>query len=241
MLSERDYMQDDRRRFVPPREVATIAILVVNVIVYWTQGLATKRFPEFPFDHYFALSLAGLKSGYIWQFLTYQFMHAGFAHIFLNCWAIFIFGRVVEQALGKGRMLLLYVASGVVGGALQMLGSLLLPSLMDDVPVVGASAGAFGLVAAFAAMFPNQTLYMLLFFVIPVKLRAITLLWISIVLGLIGVIYPLIQSHLPPNTWVDSLFVNIGHAAHLGGIVAGYVIAKVMIRRLRAARSNHYY
>ena len=59
----------------------------------------------FPFEHYFALSLDGLQAGHVWQLLTYQFMHGGFWHIFLNCWAIFVFGRAVETALGKGRML----------------------------------------------------------------------------------------------------------------------------------------
>jgi membrane associated rhomboid family serine protease len=237
MLSERDYMRDERPRFAPPREVATIAILIVNLIVFGIQNLLDQQFQ----DDYFALSLKGLKSGFVWQLLTFQFMHGGWAHIFLNSWAIFVFGRVVEQALGKGRMVFLYFLSGVAGGALQMLGTLLLPGLMDDVPVVGASAGAFGLVAAFAAMFPNQTLYMLLFFVIPLKLRAITLLWISIVIGLIGVIYPLVKPVIPVGMGINSLFENIGHAAHLGGIATGYVTAKIMVQRLRAARSNQFF
>ena len=236
-------MQDERPRFAPPREVATIAILVVNVIVFGTQLTARTYFPHFPFNHYFALSLDGLKSGFVWQLLTFQFMHDpdNYLHILLNSWAIFVFGRVVEQALGKGRMLLLYLLSGVMGGALQMLGTLLLPRLVGDNYIVGASAGAFGLVAAFAAMFPSQTLYMLLFFVIPLKLRAITLLWISIAAGVIGVFYPLIQPLVGRDSVINLPFVNIGHLAHLGGIATGYVIAKIMIQRLRATPSNQFY
>ena len=234
-------MQDERPRLLPPLEPATITIIIVNLVVFGIQKIVEKHHGEVQFYTCFALSLDGLKSGFLWQFLTYQFLHGGWLHIFVNCWAIFVFGSVVEQALGKGRMAFLYFLSGVMGGALQMLGTLLFPRLMDDMPVVGASAGAFGLVAAFAAMFPDETLYMLLFFVIPLKMRAITLLWISIVIGLIGVVYPLIEPLVPDWLGINSLFVNIGHAAHLGGIAAGYMTAKIMVQRLRAARSNQFF
>jgi membrane associated rhomboid family serine protease len=241
MSSQRDYVQDERPRLLPPLEPATITILIVNLIVFGIQKLVEKHHDEIQFYAYFALSLDGLKSGYLWQFLTYQFLHASWPHILLNSWAILIFGGVVEQALGKGRMLLLYFLSGVLGGAVQMLGSLLLPGLMGDPYVVGASAGAFGLVAAFAAMFPGETLYMLLFFVIPLKMRAITLLRVSIIVGLIGILYPLIEPIVPPWTGINLLFENIGHAAHLGGIATGYVTAKIMVQRFRAARSIQFY
>ena len=67
------------------------------------------------------MSLDGLRAGHVWQLLTYQFMHGGFWHIFLNCWAIFVFGRVLEATMGKKRMLTLYFLSGVMGGLAQML------------------------------------------------------------------------------------------------------------------------
>jgi membrane associated rhomboid family serine protease len=228
MLSERDYMHERR---VGLRWPATIGILVLNVVVFGIQSAADRFFPRFQFDHYFALSLDGLKSGFVWQLITFQFMHAGFLHIFLNSWAIFVFGRAVEQALGKRRMLILYFLSGVAGGGLQMLGTWLLPDLMDNVPVVGASAGAFGLVAAFAALFPNQMLYALLFFVIPIKLRASTLLWICIVVALVGIIFPYISSFVPAWSGIRLLFENIGHAAHLGGIIVGYIFARQIVRQ----------
>ena len=202
-----------------PRWSATVAVLVANVIVFIIQYGAERFFPEFPFDDYFALSLAGLKSGFIWQLLTYQFMHGGFLHIFLNSWAIYIFGREVEAYLGKSRMLTLYFVSGVVGGLVQMLGSWLMPEHFGNA-VVGASAGAFGLVAAYAVLFPNRMLVLLVFFVIPVKMRAKTLLWVSLALAVFGIIVP---------------YGNIGHAAHLGGILTGYIFARWLTQRLRPA------
>ena len=223
MLSDRDYMHEVSSR---PRWSATLAILVLNVVVFLIQLGAGRFFPDYPFDDCFALSLDGMKSGYIWQLLTFQFMHASFWHIFLNSWAIFMFGREVEAYLGKGRMLALYFTSGVAGGLLQVLGTWLLPRHFGDGAVVGASAGAFGLVTAYAMLFPNRMLILLLFFVLPIKMRARTLLWVSIAVAVAGIVVP---------------FGNIAHAAHLGGILSGYVFSRLMIQRAGISRPDQFY
>jgi len=62
-----------------------------------------------------------LSHGYVWQLLTFQFMHGNFLHLLLNCWAIFMFGREVEQALGRKSFLTLYLSSGVIGGLCKWL------------------------------------------------------------------------------------------------------------------------
>lgn len=224
MLSDRDYMHETS---VKPRWSATIAILVLNVVVFLIQIGVGRFFPEYPFDDRFALSLDGMKSGYLWQLLTYQFMHASFWHIFFNSWAIFVFGREVETCLGKARMLSLYFTSGVAGGLLQVLGTWLLPQHFGEGAVVGASAGAFGLVTAYAMLFPDRKLILLLFLVLPVKMRAKTLLWVSIAVAVAGIIVP---------------FGNIAHAAHLGGILSGYVFSRLAIQRFRGApRPDQFY
>jgi len=116
-----------------------------------------------------------------------------------------MFGREVEEATGKPRFLALYFASGVVGGLLQAGGGLLWPGHFGGA-VVGASAGAFGLVAAFAVLYPERPLTLLLFFVLPVTLRARYLLLLSALLALFGIAFP--GDH-------------IAHAAHLGGMLTG--------------------
>jgi rhomboid protease GluP len=211
---------------IRPQWSATIAILVVNVIVYGIDHyLIPAFFPKFPFDAYFELSIPGLKAGFFWQLLTYQLMHANFLHILLNCWAIYVFGRAVESYLGKGRMLGLYFASGIGGGILQMLGGLVWPEHFGTA-AVGASAGAFGLITAFAVLFPQQLLVLLLFFVIPIRMKAKTMLWLSIAMAVFGIIVP---------------YGNIGHAAHLGGIITGYVFARWFLRRSYAPPTNQFY
>jgi membrane associated rhomboid family serine protease len=203
MLENRDYM---RQAPGPTRWSATVALIVILVIVFILQ--ITVLSPLFT-DTYLALSLEGVHRGFVWQLLTFQFMHAGWIHLLLNCWAIYVFGRELEWVLGKARFLSLYFSSGVAGGLLQMLGSWLWPSHLGGA-VVGASAGAFGLVAAFTALDPERQLTMLLYFILPVRMRARTLLLLCLALTGLGIAFP------------HSFFGGgVAHAAHLGGMIAG--------------------
>jgi membrane associated rhomboid family serine protease len=212
MLEDRDYMrQPDYGR----RASLTVALIVVNAIIYLFE-LSVSGNPRSLFikDHYFALSVEGLKSGFVWQLLTFQFMHAGLLHIFLNCWAIYVFGRAIEETLGWKKFLILYLCSGVVGGICQVLVALLWPGLFGG-PVVGASAGVFGLVAAFAVLFPERELLLLLFFVLPIRLSAKMLLMLSAVLALAGIIFPI---------------NHIANAAHLGGMLMGVIFIRQFVQ-----------
>ena len=188
---------------------ATTVLLVVNVMAFIVQNVF-ERFSSFPVDGWFALSVAGLRHGFVWQLLTYQFMHGGWLHLALNCWAIFVFGRELEEALGRNRFLTLYFSSGVIGGLFQAVGGILFGGVFA-VPVVGASAGAFGLVAAFAMLYPERPLMLLLLFLIPVSMRAKFLL-------------------LFVGSWLCSAlsfpFGDIAHAAHLGGMLTGIAFVR---------------
>jgi len=151
------------------------------------------------------LSLEGIERGYFWQLITYQFMHAGWLHLFFNGWVIFAFGRQLESLLGGKKYLTLMLTSGAVGGVFQMVVAWVWPHYFGGA-VVGASACAFGLVAAYALMFPERELQLLLFFIFPVTIRAKTLLIGSIVLALVGIAFPM---------------DNVANAAHLGGMAMG--------------------
>jgi membrane associated rhomboid family serine protease len=209
MLEDRYYMRRPAFRF---SWSATVVLLMVNVVAFIIQS-AVERFSNFPTNAWFALSVDGLRHGFVWQLLTYQFMHGGWLHLLLNCWAIFVFGREVEETLGRNRFLTLYFTSGVIGGLFQALAGVLLGNHFAA-PVVGASAGAFGLVAAFAALYPERPLMLLLFFVIPLSMRAKFLLLFSALLTVFGLIFP-----------TD----NIAHAAHLGGMLTGIFFVRYVI------------
>ncbi|MEY2466962.1 MAG: hypothetical protein QOD03_1483 [Verrucomicrobiota bacterium] len=219
MLSERDYMRQ------PAGGVnwsATIVLLALNIVAYVFQVTLMPRLID---SAYLALSLEGLLHGYLWQLLTFQFMHGSVMHLLLNCWALFIFGREVEFELGKPRFLTLYFLSGVIGGLFQMLVSYLWPHYFayspdgSPISVVGASAGVFGVVAAFAMLYPTRRLTMLLFYVIPVNMKAKSLLWFCLIVAALGIGFP--------NSVIQTILGgNVAHAAHLGGILTGLALVR---------------
>lgn len=208
----------------------TYKLMIVNAVVYVLHQVL-EFWGGVPVLDYLALSFGGLVRGQIWQLLTFQFLHGSTLHLLLNLVVIFFFGRAIEEALGARRMLQLYFTSGVVGGVCQILFQILMALMRDGSflrgGVVGASAGAFGLVAAFATLFPYRRITLLLFFVIPVSMTARMLLWMSVGLGVLGILIP---------------GDGIAHAAHLGGILAavlfvrGVVLEQIPLPRIRLAR-----
>lgn len=150
-----------------------------------------------------------LTRGYVWQMVTYMFLQIEFWHIALNMFVIWMFGRTLEQIWGGTRFLKFYLACGIGGAVFSFL-------FAYNTPVIGASAAAYGILLAFAVMFPNQRL--LLWFVIPVKARtlAIGLAALSLILGIRG-------------------GGNIAHFAHLGGMAAALVMMRgeYQFRRFR--------
>lgn len=198
MLEDRDYMRQSGRYL---RWSATLVLVIVLVVV-WVLQVTVLSHSDF--IGYLVLSLPGIKHGFVWQLLTFQFLHANFWHLFCNCWALYMFGVHVESALGRIRYLALYFLSGLIGGLLWVLAALVWPNYFVG-GVLGASAGIFGVVAAFAMLFPDETL--LLFFIIPI--RAKWLLIISIGMAAFGIAFP------------DQAGGNIAHVAHLGGILTG--------------------
>ncbi len=200
------------------RRSATVGLLVANAVAFLLECVRYGYPPRFPAGDYLALSWYGLTHGYVWQLITFQFLHGGLLHLLFNCWAIYIFGREVEEALGVKKFLTLYFTSGVIGGLFQALAGGLAVRFGTTTwimhfaaPTVGASAGAFGLLAAFATMFPERRLMLLLFFVLPVSMRAKFLLLFSGLLALFGLLFPA---------------GNMADAAHLGGMLTGILFVR---------------
>ncbi|MBO7391580.1 MAG: rhomboid family intramembrane serine protease [Verrucomicrobia bacterium] len=219
MLGDRDYMRPQPprgRRVWKARELSAIHLLLaVNIGVFVCD--AVIRSQGIDLWPYLALSLDGLKHGFIWQILTFQFMHAGVLHIFLNLLTLYFIGRILEPAIGKKEFLRLYLISGAVGGLFQIGCSWVAPQHFGLVSVVGASAGVFGVVGAYAALYPYQRLTLLVFFVLPLSLKARTLIYLAAAVALWGMIFP--SGH-------------IAHAAHLGGMICGILY----LRSRRIAR-----
>ncbi len=189
-----------------PLDSVIVRIIIANAAMFILTWMPIGR----PITAYLALTpKLVLTRGYVWQMVTYMFLHADFWHITLNMFVIWMFGRTLEQIWGGTRFLKFYLACGLGGAVFSFL-------FAYNTPVIGASAASYGILLAFAVMFPNQRL--LLWFVIPVKARnlAIGLAILSLVMGIRG-------------------GGNIAHFAHLGGMAAALVMLRgeYQFRRFR--------
>jgi membrane associated rhomboid family serine protease len=146
----------------------------------------------------------------LWRFITFQFLHANFAHILFNMFSLYMFGPLIESYLGRRRFLGFYLLSGI-GGAVMYVVLLGLGFFGRDpragaVPLVGASAGIFGVLIAAARVAPHATV--LIYGSIPMKLK--TMAWVLIAIAAFTIF-----SH----------GVNAGgEAAHLGGAAVGFLL-----------------
>ena len=133
-----------------------------------------------------------------WQLVTYGFLHAGFWHIFFNMFILWMFGMQIENAWGSRRFAIFYFVC-VIGAGLMHLAFV-------DSPVIGASGGVFGVMLAFAMMFPNQPIY--LWFMVPIKAK-----WLMLGLGVLELFYGFSGTQS-----------SVANFAHLGGMVFGFVL-----------------
>lgn len=178
-----------------------ISLIAVSVLQFVGNLLLEGGVTEF-----FGLSRLGLSRGYIWQPVSYIWLHGGLLHLLLNLLGLYVFGRDLEQVIGSRSFLRLFIGSGLAGG----LGWIVLSGSTGAV-CIGASGAVFGILGAFTAFYPERRITLLVFFVLPVTLAA---KWLALGLA------------------VFTLFSLMGgggqvaHAAHLAGGVVGYIYAR---------------
>ena len=153
-----------------------------------------------------ALSGDGLSRGWWWTPVTHLFVHANLLHLAVNVSGLWLMGPEVETMLGRNRYLVLYFFSGVAGGLLQTVFS------APQSELVGASGSVCGVLLSFTTAYPEIPLRALIFFVLPVSMRAKTL-------GRGLIVFSAICAAL-------RLFPQLGHLAHLGGAVTGALLTK---------------
>jgi membrane associated rhomboid family serine protease len=220
-IYDRDYYRDS-----PPRggfgmfSILSVNgwLIILNVAVFLIDVLTTRYFID---DYgrrlvwqpvkelgYFSKTMA-IDHLQLWRFVTFQFLHANLGHIFANMLSLFLFGPIVENYLGRRRYLGFYLLCGCSGAVAYLL--LLMIGVLQgaDVPLVGASAGIFGVLVAGAILAPDVTI-MLLFPPIPMRLKYMALILVA---------------------WAAyTAFTNGsnagGQAAHLGGALLGFVLIR---------------
>jgi len=184
------------------------ALLVVNVAVWLLLDVLLQpfRYHDVPIFAIFAEYLALWPLGenfWPWQVFTYMFLHGGLFHLLFNMLALWMFGMELETIWGSRRFLVFYLACGVAAGVANIL---VAPLLGQTAPTVGASGAVFGVLIAFAMLFPNRPIY--LYFLLPVKAKYLVAAYIGLELFY----------------GISNTTDGIAHVAHLGGAAAGFLM-----------------
>lgn len=167
--------------------------LVVACFAGW---LARLLFPKVTL--YFGLVPALFNGGWLWQAVTYIFLHADIWHFIFNSFMIWMLGRIVEPAMGSRKFLLYFLGCGA---AAALLTAAWTPG--SPIPVIGASGAVYGLLGAFAFLYPAAQVY--LYFLFPVSARTM-----AILLGILEFVMTLSRTGS-----------RISSITHLGGLAAG--------------------
>lgn len=192
----------------PPFTPAVKWIVGINLAVYLLLLLleSSGRGLSSQIVGWLALTPGLVTRGYLWQLLTYAFVHLGFLHFFFNMLALWMFGSQLEQTWGARRFLKLY-GWGLLGAAvftvlLSYAGAFGLTPLRAT---IGASGGVYAVLIAFGMTFPESEIMMIF---PPVSMKAKYFVWLLIVLTLI--------SSLQGGG-------DVAYMAHMGGLISGFL------------------
>ncbi len=190
-----------------PRQFQELPIVVKNILIINILLFVSKIFLADKINLDAFLDLYPIGSDYFkpHQFISYMFMHADFMHILFNMLAVYMFGSILENIWGSKRFLNFYLLCGLGAAALQ----LAISSFNNEFTILlGASGAVFGLLVAFAIMFPNTELQ--LYFIIPVKAKYLVTFY---------ALYELYNGFFSMD--------NVAHFAHLGGLIVGLIIMMI--------------
>lgn len=188
---------------LPTIKVLLAANLAVYVVQFFLGGFGARTW----FDTFFGLvpnkAVAGL---HVWQFATYMFLHDGFWHMFWNMFILWMFGSELSSLWGRRGFLQYYFVTGIGAGLVYVLLMPLIEPVSAYNPLVGASGACFGLLMAYGMLFPERRV--LFWFIIPIKVK-----WLVIGFGLFELM----------SIWQPD---SVGHLAHLGGLLFGFLYLK---------------
>lgn len=215
-------------------------LLIINVLCFFGGVVATKY--GLDLNNLLGLHFFMASNFNAAQLITYMFMHGGFEHIFFNMFALWMFGRTLEQVWGPKRFLLYYMLCGIGAGLVQELvqyiqyvtelshysgvntGAEIIPmeEYLNLMTTVGASGAIYGILLAFGMLFPNSQMYV---FPIPFPIKAK-----YFVIG-----YAVLELLLGLGASGD----GIAHFAHLGGMIFGFVL--IMYWRKKGSDHGQFY
>ncbi len=197
---------------MPP---VTKNLLIINILVFLaTYALqASGWYPSL----YLGLNFCLSQNFHFYQLITYMFVHANIEHIFFNMFALWMFGRVMEQVLGGKRFLIFYLTCGIGAGVMQELVQfgefwLATSGVINYAalgPTVGASGAIYGILLGFGYTFPEQKIFI---FPLPIPIKA---KWFVIGYAVIELLSVMARSQ-----------DGVAHMAHLGGMLFAWLLLR---------------
>ncbi len=181
------------------------ALLIANCAVFAVQFLTFGRLNGF--FAYFALTPVDVvKHFFIWQLVSYMFLHGGIFHIVFNMLALWWFGTELEGAWGTEKFLRFYFLVGGLAGICVVIADYLFAN--PNIATIGASGAIYGILAASAVLWPDRVL--LFNFLFPLKMK-----YYVLIIGAIA--------------FFNSFNVNspVSEIAHLTGLIWGYLLMKM--------------
>lgn len=193
----------------------TNKLLVICVCVFFAQSL------NLFFSAALSLNAAWIHEGFLLNFLSYGFLHGGIWHIVLNMLALYFAGNAIERYNSGGNVLALFLGGTLLGGIVWFACVAAFATNPGTQTLVGASAGIAALFAYFSVAYRDSEIRAMLFFVLPVKMRAWLIFAVFAGISIVGFIF----SELPALRAGISQSVSVAHSAHLGGLIFGALFA----------------
>lgn len=211
MMEQYYYQQPRTTLQIPKITWGVQRLILLNAAIFAVQLAVRPLEVLFGFtgvlEHFLGFQPALFFHGFIWTPLTYQFLHGGLMHLFMNMLWLFFFGPDVERLLGTRQFVRFYIGCGVIG-VLATLGPYILGG--EYATVIGASGAAMGVLVAFAMIDPQRQ-----FFLFPLPMP-ITAVWLVILV----VVFNLVTAGAGNS--------SISVATHFGGMFAGWFLMKAI-------------
>jgi membrane associated rhomboid family serine protease len=186
-------------------------LIIINTAIFLFQYVAAVFFNANPLELLALIPQFVVHYGFIWEIFTYMFLHGGLWHIVINMLMLWMFGIDLERDWGTRRFLKYYFACGVGAGLCVIAVAYFRPADMVT-PTIGSSGAIFGLLLAYGVVYADRIILMMLLF--PMKAK-----YAVMIFGVIEFIL----------FWQPSR--GVSNAAHLGGMLVGYVLLKARFKR----------
>ena len=195
-------------------------LILINCITFaltWIINLVLTRSNSLMQDHIsivFSLTPQLVLQGFLWQLFTYQFLHGGLLHLFVNMFTLWMIGPELERKWNTQFFIRYYFICALGAGVFI----LTLPIILGQnltIRTLGASGAIFGLLLAYAVYWPNRMI--LIWFIIPIKVK-----YFAIIIGLLSLFF----------TFQTTGGGGISHVSHLGGLITGYMYLMYKIPHL---------